>query len=380
MKNTSKFISVILCIFLLTGCAEEKDRAISFENRTAENNEKIIISAPTEYASALSKVSERIESNIPGLKILFSEKDADIIITDRLPSDSFSEYMSLEDISGQIKNTVIPELTVKNGNDIIGIPLFLKIESYWFDNLYYQANSKSVPFSLSAVKEAIKSAEHGAIFDRSASESFFWSTLAPYYLASGGTENELGFADFNREKLTAAAESTARLFKEKIVSVNEAANELFLSERLMFYITDVSEIAAERHSLPINSEVSFAPDLIFDDGTAELIVRSAFIAVKKALPKALVNKFLGELYSNEILLNIIKSSGIPLACRIEYNNNSVPELVSGINAVLSSPDVNIHYINCFWNEQTVSAVNNAINIISKGNHNAKQAINILFSE
>ena len=380
MKNTSKFISVVLCIFLLTGCAEEKDRAISSENRTAENNEKIIISAPPKYASALSKVSERIESNIPGLKILFSENDADIIITDRLPSDSFSEYMSLEDISGQIKNTVIPELTVKNGNDIIGIPLFLKIESYWFDNLYYQANSKSVPFSLSAVKEAVQSAEHGAIFDRSASESFFWSTLAPYYLAAGGTGKELGFAEFDREKLGAAVKSSARLFKEKIVSVNDTAKELFLSERLMFYITDVSEITVERHSLPVNSEISFTPGLIFDDGKAELVIRSAFITVKKSAPKALVNKFLGELYSNEMLLNIIKSSEIPLACRIEYNNNSVPELVSGINAVLSSPDVNIHYINCFWNEQTVSAVNNAINIISKGNHNAKQAINILFSE
>lgn len=379
MKNTNKLLSSALCLLLICGCTDSSGGTNDSTINDPEITGKITISAAPEYSAALSKVADRIERNSPGLEISFTDDSADIIITDRLPENAVQNCMPLNSAAEKIGSTIIPELTIKNGDDIIGLPLFLKIESYWFDRLYYQANSREIPFSLTAVKASLKSNEHCAVFSPSSAESFFWSTAAPYYIKAGGTAEELSNADFNSEKLQKALENASQLFKHGIVSADTSAGELFLSEQLMFYIADISKISAERHNFPLNSDISLAPSLIFNDNCSTLAVRSAFVTVRKSADKDLVNKFLAELYSNEILLNIIKSSEIPLACRISYDNNSVPALTAGVNSVLSSPDVGIHYINCRWNEKITAAVTEAVNGIADGNLSAAQAANHILS-
>lgn len=111
--------------------------------------------------------------------------------------------------------------------------------------------------------------------------------------------------------------------------MQENAQSRFTSDTAMFWITDVHKIAGVLNRMPNLSDISFAPTLVYTKtSAASLVVRADFVTVRQQASPVLAEFFLRTLYENKTLVNLTIDTKIPLACRLSFGTNSVPELVA----------------------------------------------------
>lgn len=105
------------------------------------------------YQTALERVFRTLNLRHPLLDMQWADTPAgaDIVITDRLPAEEAGQYRTLDNVADPLRDVLIPELVLRDERGVLGLPLFLRCDSYWYDTLLYQKPKAPfpIPWSLS---------------------------------------------------------------------------------------------------------------------------------------------------------------------------------------------------------------------------------------
>lgn len=358
-------VSAALLLSSVSGCRPKADR-YSDGSGTASSDVRLTVYADEQYRLSLERAIYRISRAHPEWKIAFADKDADIVITDRFNDERCRASADLSRFAEERAEIFVPQLIYKSGDSVKGLPLFLKLQCLWYDTLYAKMRSTEIPNTLRGLL-AMQGSDNNLIALRSDDVSaLFWSVTAPYYISGGGSVGELESGRLDSEKIGYAASKTLEIINKTVFRASEEAMLQFKSEQSLFCIADAADISAERHNMPINSSLFFSPYVLFDSfENIPVILRAAYVSISAKTDAEYANAFLDELYKNETLVNMLKYTEIPLACRIDYGDTSIPKLISHINNILSSPGLALCYVNCRWDdlktENAAAAMNGLIN-------------------
>ena len=91
------------------------------------------------YQTALERVFRTLNLRHPLLDMQWADTPAgaDIVITDRLPAEEAGQYRTLDNVADPLRDVLIPELVLRDERGVLGLPLFLRCDSYWYDTLLY---------------------------------------------------------------------------------------------------------------------------------------------------------------------------------------------------------------------------------------------------
>ena len=369
------------CALLMmgTGCSPEKAPLSSPGSPVSETalSGSLSVYAEKGYQTALERVFRTLNLRHPLLDMQWADTPAgaDIVITDRLPAEEAGQYRTLDNVADPLRDVLIPELVLRDERGVLGLPLFLRCDSYWYDTLLYQKIESAVPYSLESFRSSPLLSEFPVVCDIQGMEHLFWSTAAPVYLSAGGTEEELSVASFRPEPLLAALKRIRELTDGGMLSMQENAQSRFTSDTAMFWITDVHKIAGVLNRMPNLSDISFAPTLVYTKtSAASLVVRADFVTVRQQASPVLAEFFLRTLYENKTLVNLTIDTKIPLACRLSFGTNSVPELVAACYTILASPSLQLFYLPCRWDASVSARIEAALSGLASASLTPEEAV------
>lgn len=325
--------------------------------------------------NALTRVFRSLNSRYPGLEAQWaaSPEESDIVVTGCIPAEESSAYRTLDDTAQAVGGALIQELLFRDERGVIGLPLFLRADCYWYDQLLYRKTETETPFSLESFQASPIRGDYPAVCDAADMDSLFWSTLAPLYLSAGGTAEELADGTFRAPIMLPAVRRLRELCASGMLVIREQAAERFITNNTMFWIADFASMADIRYDMPNLSDVGFAPTLVYhQQDTPFIALRADVVAVRAAADPALTDAFLETLYDNKTLVNLCSDAKIPLACRLSFGSHSVPELVDSSYAILASPSLQTDYVSCRWNAAVRSRIIRAVADIAGGAMTAEE--------
>ena len=189
-KNRSTWLLCgILVLLLLVGCA---NGAANSEDGSSPDEQNQNIGTLTVYASgnykaALQQVFSHLNLAQTEFCVNWSEDiaTADVVITDNLPPQSHGDYCVLQPEKLQVQG--IEQLTVRSEQGVIGLPVFLQLDGFWYDQLLYDSSGIEVPQSMDSWQACSFRDQYPILCDEADMCALFWSVAAPYYLKSGGS-------------------------------------------------------------------------------------------------------------------------------------------------------------------------------------------------
>lgn len=352
--------------------------SLSDPNSTVSKPDEITINTDKQYRLSLERAVYYISRVHPEWKITFTDEAADITVTDRFTDKQCAESADLGQFAKEKSDIILSQLLYRDNGTVKGVPLFLKIQSFWYDTLYEKMCGIKIPHTLQNLLGMQNSENAAIMLQRGDNSALFWGITAPYYLGCGGSEEELETGRFDKTKMENAISKTSDIIKKSSFCITDEATVSFKSEQALFYLTDVANISAERYNMPINSSLFFSPFILFDSfNDIPLILRTAYISVNSKTNSDTAYLFLNELYKNETLINMLKYTEIPIACHIDYKDSSVPELIANVNNTISSTGLSLYYINCQWNDSLFDNIENAMNLMVEDNKNVKEIANFI---
>lgn len=352
--------------------------SLSDPNSTVSQPDEITINTDKQYRLSLERAVYYISRVHPEWKITFTDEAADITVTDRFTDKQCAESADLGQFAKEKSDIILSQLLYRDNGTVKGVPLFLKIQSFWYDTLYEKMREIKIPHTLQNLLGMQNSENAAIMLQRGDNSALFWGITAPYYLGCGGSEEELETGRFDKTKMENAISKTSDIIKKSSFCITDEATVSFKSEQALFYLTDVANISAERYNMPINSSLFFSPFILFDSfNDIPLILRTAYISVNSKTNSDTAYLFLNELYKNETLINMLKYTEIPIACHIDYKDSSVPELIANVNNTISSTGLSLYYINCQWNDSLFDNIENAMDLMVEDNKNVKEIANFI---
>lgn len=362
-----RLVTIITIIFITVGCRPSSHIRPSNNEPVIDQGNisgKLSVYSQYSYKAALSRVFRTLNMQYSQLDVQWTNdrSKADIIITDAIFNNETAEFRTLDQEAQDLEKVLIPNLIFRDHRGVVGLPLFLRTDCYWYDELFYKKAGNPIPLSIGEFMDSPLRHDFPAIYDRDNAESIFWSTLAPIYLSLGGNKVELENASFQLEPMSGAFRYLYKMGKHKILIPKENAYMDFLSNNTMFWNTDFTAITDIRNRMPNLSKLGLSPTLIYDTkDLPNIILRADIVAVKKTTDKKLSQVFLSWLFDNKTLVNLAVDSKVPLACKISYGYNSIPELTNTSLALLSSPSLNIIYLSYNWDYSIKTKISDAIN-------------------
>lgn len=375
-KGNIGLLCVILVLSLLLGCT---DGTVNHPDSTSggENTQSIVtltVYAPEKYRPALQQVFSHINLSQTGFRVSWSSNftAADVVITDTLPTKSYGDYRVLQPESMQVQG--IEQLTVRSEGGIIGLPLFLQLDGFWYDELLYENYDIAVPQSMDSWQACDLYGQYPIVCDESDMCALFWSVVAPYYLKSGGSAEQLSEGVFQRESLLNALKKLEDLRNSGIISLSKQAWQSFSAAQAAFWVTGVDNIAERYNYMSNRSSWKPSFSLAFDKQERPIcVVRADVLAVRKDADIALTDDFLALFLDQQMLADLSAYSKMPLACRMSYAPGKVPALPQVCYTLLSSPTLNVVQVPCKWSAEKQQQVCACLLSLMNGGMDAAQA-------
>lgn len=298
---------------------------------------------------------------------------ADVVITDYLPEEQLSAYRVLELEKLDVQS--VSELLLRDERGVIGIPLFLRVEGFWYDAQYY-GNDGVVPQSLDSWIEEYEREMVPAVFDGSDATSLFWAVVAPLYLHAGGTAEQLSQGVFQKEPLEIALERLETISSAGLVQGSGESRQVFTTAQTPFWITDNQEIAASYNYKTTVSSWNLSTSLPFYAGEqATCVIRADVVAVKESADVAMADRFVEILFEHNTLEDLSASNQMPIACRLDYSSDVLPEIVQICYTALSAPSVKLSYVHCRWSASQYEKMHEILLAVAQGTLTVPEAVN-----
>lgn len=351
-RNRRKWIWCgILIVLLLGGCVNGTVNSQDGSNgeEKPQNIGTLTVCAPEKYKSALQQVFSHINLSQTEFSVKWSSNfaDADVVIAEYLSLENHGDYRVLDPQKLQVQG--IEALSVRSEQGVIGIPVFLHLDSFWYDQLLYDSHEIEPPQSKDAWQTCNLNGQHQIVCDETDMYALFWSVVAPYYLKSGGSTQELAEGNFQRESLVNALKILEDMREEGFVQLSDQAWQSFAEMKAAYWITCVDNVATYYNHMSTRS--SWRPALSLPFTALEktvCVVRADVLAVRKDADSALTDRFLELFFKQQVLADLSAYSRVPLACQIKYAPEVVPALPQVCYTLLSSPTVDVVQVPCVW--------------------------------
>lgn len=366
----------VLFLIVLAGCANGALNSTDDPNgeENPQNIGTLTVYAPEQYRAALQQVFSHINLAQTEYRVSWSSDIAasDVVITDNLPVQSYGEYRVIQPQSLQVQG--IDALTVRSEQGVIGLPLFLRLDGFWYDELLYKSSGIEAPQSVDAWNECSLNGQYPIICDETDMSALFWSVVAPYYLKSGGSAAELAEGNFQQESLLQALETLQNMGESGMLQLTSQAWQAFTATQATYWITGVEDVAACYNYMSNRSSWKASLSLPFSAQEQTVcVVRADVLAVRKTSDQRLTERFLEMFYRQQILADLSAYTRMPLACRMNYAPGSVPELPQVCYTLLSSPMIEVVQVPCIWREGKQQQVYGLLLELMTGSIDAAQA-------
>ncbi len=370
-------LSALLALLLLCGC---NGTSISGENQNGTTDaggqySSLTVCADENYRYALQQVFSHVNMTENDISILWTGdmSTADVVITDRVPESDFGKYMVLD--MDALDFAEMEQLTLRTQQGVIGLPLFLRLDGFWYDQLLYANHDVAVPHSLDSWLDCPLNTQYPAVCHSDSIASVFWGMVAPLYLSFGGTEEDLALGVLKPESLLPALEQVVHMVESRALVLSDRARESFTSVQAEFWIAGVDQVA-KYYTYKSNLsawDISLAAP--FDTGEKpQCVVRADVILIRNTVDKAVAERFLNLFYENKVLTDISDDTKMPMACQISYAPSVVPELAYTCYTALSSPRAELRYVVCSWSDEKTKSMETVLLDILGGELTAHEAV------
>lgn len=367
-----KIFCLVLSVLMLTSCTGRNTDKTPGGDSSAQPSGKLTVYAEQYYRNALERIFRAAGSFYPGLTAEWSENagTADIIISDLPPSGE------LMPIGEAVPESLINQsLLRRSGGETVGIPLFLHIDSIWYDTLLYGRENIEPPYTCGDLLSLPLAKEYPAVCGTQTPDVLFWAGAAPLYLANGGTAEQLSAAEFDRNILAAALERIASLRDEGVLRFAADAEKDFTSTRAAAVISSFARLTEAENSMSALSEITFAPRLLSAEAEkAFLVIRADTVSVRADADRGCALAFLKLLFEPKNLINLLSETHIPLACKVSYGSRSIPENVQDLYESLASNLLDTVYISAEWQNARAAEIYSAIGGFAGGSLTAAEAV------
>ena len=370
------FLCGILVLLLLVGCA---NGAANSEDGSGPDEQNQNIGTLTVYASenykaALQQVFSHLNLAQTEFRVNWSEDiaTADVVITDNLPPQSHGDYRVLQPEKLQVQG--IEQLAVRSEQGVIGLPVFLQLDGFWYDQLLYDSSGIEVPQSLDSWQACSFRDQYPVLCDEADMCALFWSVAAPYYLKSGGSTQELAEGAFQYERLLETLKVLEGMRDDGGIQLSEQAQQSFTAAQAAYWVTGVNHVAAYYNHMSGHSSWKISLSLPFaSQEKAVCVVRADVLAVRENTDAELAEQFLELFFTQQVLADLSAYSRMPLACHMNYAPEVVPALPQVCYTLLSSPTVDVVQVPCLWSENKQQQVYDLLLSLMNGTINATQA-------
>ncbi len=358
MKSNRIMVLVLACL-LLTGCKgfPASDGSVGEQSPSGSGKSAVTVYAEAEYRYALQQVFSYINMSESSLEILWTgeKSSADVVITDCVPQSDYSLYRPLDTKKLNIQGAEAFALRTQQG--IIGLPLFLHVNGFWYDELLYTQQQRAVPQSRDTWLSGTLSREYPAVCDRQSMEALFWSMVAPLYLAAGGTDEELAAGQLQAACLQPALEQVAQAVEDRYLLLTADARQKFTDTEAAFWLADGAEVAKSYNLKSNLSRWGISLSVSFGaDQQAQSVAWADMLLIRSTAEKEVTDRFLQLFYTEKVLADLSEDTKMPMACRMNYIPSVVPEPAKTCYTALSSPAMELCCIVCGWSEETRETV------------------------
>lgn len=370
------FCCGILILLLLCGCVNgtaSDEGGLDAENRPQDTG-TLTVYAPEKYKSALQQVFSHINLSQTEFYVNWTANfaAADVVITEHLPAEDHGDYRVLDPHKLQVQG--IEELTVRSEQGVIGLPVFLHLDSFWYDQQLYDSNETEPPQSINSWQLCSLNGQYPVLCDETDMCALFWSVVAPYYLKSGGSAQELAEGAFQYESLVNALLVLEQMRNDGFIHLSDQAGRSFIEMEAAYWITCIDNVATNYNRMSTRSSWNPALSLPFTAQERTVcVVRADVLAVRKDADLALTDRFLELFFKQQVLADLSAYSRVPLACHINYAPEVVPTLPQVCYTLLSSPMVDVVQIPCVWGVDKQQQVYDFLLGLMNGTVNAVEA-------
>ena len=343
MKKVRELVCLFLAMLFLCGChAAEPSGGESDHTTDSADQGKVTVYSEQRYKAALMQIFSHMNltENTFTVDWVGDMAQADIVITN---NPEYSEQYRVMDTQ-QLAVKPMEQLMLRDERGVIGIPVFLRLCGFWYDELFYTGMDISAPQSMDSWKQNTP-----AVCEKNDTDALFWGVVAPAYLYYGGTAEELSSGQLQQEYLSKALSHLREIYDQGLLQLSDDARQSFTSTQAAFWLASDQQIAASYNFMSNRSKLGFAPGLILPGREySQCVVRADIMMVRQDADQKLTDLFLQSFFREQTLIELSTDTQMPLACQVMYGPSVIPELAQMCYTVLSSPTVEITYVTCSW--------------------------------
>ena len=355
MKKGKRLLCLILALFFLCGCGAAEPSGGEKDNTTDHPNPgKVTVYSEQRYKAALMQVFSHINLTEKSFSVdwVGDMSEADIVITNN--PDRYEDYRVIE--VQQLPVKPMEQLMLRDDRGAIGVPVFLRLCGFWYDELFYANADLTVPRSVETWTQSTP-----AVCEKNDTDAILWGIVAPVYLYYGGTSEELSSGQLQQEILSKSLSHLQAICDQGRLQLTEDARQFFTSTQAAFWLASDQQIAASYNYMSNRSKIGFDAGLILPAREySQCVVRADVMLVRQKADPALTDLFLQRFFREQTLIELSTDTQMPLACQVMYGPSVIPELPQMCYTVLASPTVKISYVTCSWSQEEESAITEAL--------------------
>ena len=360
---------------LLCGChgTSQQDGGEQ-EYNTAHSGGSLSVCAGERYRFALQQILSHINLSGNGLTLTWTDdmEEADVVITDNIEPQELAEFQVIQ--TDKLDLQGIEALAAADERGIVGLPLFLRVDGFWYDELLYSQYSATAPQSMNSWQESAVAQQYPAVCDEGDMDAVFWGVIAPLYLSAGGTEAELSTGSLQQAYLLPALEQLETLLSSGLLQLSTDARQAFTAVQTAYWLTGVDRVAESYNYMSNLSSWWPSLSLLFPaDQQAVCVVRAEVLAVRSTVEPELAERFLKVFFDQQTAADLSSYVRMPMASQMRYSPDTVPELPQICYTALSSPMVDIAYAACTWEQTQITQVCDTLLELMNGQIDAAQA-------
>lgn len=355
MKKVRRLACLLLAMLILCGCGSAEPSGGESDHTTDSTDKgKVTVYSEQRYKAALMQAFSHINLTENSFSVDWVEDmaQADIVITGN--PDGCEDYRVID--VRQLPVQPMEQLMILDDRGVIGVPVFLRLCGFWYDELFYSSGDLTVPRSADTWTQKTP-----AVCEKNDTDTLIWGVLAPAYLYYGGTSEELASGQLQPEILSKSLSHLQEICDQGVLQLTDDARQLFTSTQAAFWLASDQQIAASYNFMSNRSKLGFTAGLILPAREySHCVVRADVMMVRQNADHTLTDLFLQRFFREQTLIELSTDTQMPLACQVKYGPSVIPELAQLCYTVLSSPTVGITYVTCNWSQEEEAAIMKAI--------------------
>ena len=226
MKKCKGLLCLILAALLLCGCGTtEAQSGQNADEMTNPEPGKVYVYSEHQYKTALMQIFSHINltENALSVEWVGNIDQADVVITDRLDKSQDTQYRVID--TQQLPVKPMEQLLLRDQRGVIGIPLFLHLSGFWYDELLYQNADLTVPQSVETWQQCT---QYPAVCEKNDADSLIWGIVVPMYLYYGGTAEELATGQLQEQPLSKALSYLQDIFEQGLLQLGILLTDMIM--------------------------------------------------------------------------------------------------------------------------------------------------------